>query len=75
MHVIYRSVAIGILGLGLIIATMVRVDARGPATTKVGYVDLHRTLNETKVGKRARNKLEKEQKRGAPHSGRGAPCR
>jgi len=58
MHRIHRSLAIAALGLGLIVAGMLRADAAGPATTKVGYVDLQRTLNETKIGKKARKKLE-----------------
>ena len=58
MHRIHRSLALAALGLGLIIFGMVRADAAGPATTKVGYVDLQRTLSETKIGKKARKKLE-----------------
>jgi len=61
MHRIHRSVAIGLLGLGLIIVGMVRANAESTTTTtKVGYVDLQRTLNETKIGKKARAKLEKD---------------
>ena len=33
------------------------------ATQKVGYVDLQRTLNETKAGKAARDRLESDKKR------------
>src|SRR3990172_10399774 len=54
------ALAVALLGLGLIVVGMVRADAGGPATTKVGYVDLQRTLNETKIGKKARKQLEKD---------------
>ncbi len=63
MHRIHRSLAVGLLGLGLIIVGMVRADAADPATSKVGYVDLQRTLNETRIGKKARKKLEKDKKK------------
>lgn len=63
MHRIHRSLAVGLLGLGLIIVGMVRADAAGTATSKVGYVDLQRTLNETRIGKKARKKLEKDKKK------------
>jgi outer membrane protein len=63
MHRIHRSIAIAVLGFGLIVVGLVRADAAGPATTKVGYVDLQRTLNETKIGKKARKKLERDKKK------------
>jgi outer membrane protein len=44
------------LGYGL------HADAAGPPPTKVGYIDLQRTLNETAAGKKAREKLEGEKK-------------
>jgi outer membrane protein len=44
-------------------ATSVRTaDAAGPATTKVGVVDLERTLYETPAGKRASEAFEKTRK-------------
>jgi outer membrane protein len=59
-----RSLAIALLGVGLIVAGMVRADAAGgPASTKVGYVDLQRTLMETSVGKSAKARLEGDQKK------------
>lgn len=59
-----RSLAIALLGVGLIVVGMVRADAAGgPATTKVGYVDLQRTLMETTVGKAAKAHLEGDQKK------------
>lgn len=63
MHRIHRSLAIAILGLGLIVIGMVRADAGGPATTKVGYVDLQRTLDKTKLGKKAGKKFERDKKK------------
>ncbi|RMH44207.1 MAG: OmpH family outer membrane protein [Deltaproteobacteria bacterium] len=57
---IHHSIALGLVGLGLIVIGMVRADAAGPAATKVGYVDLQRTLNETKIGKKARKRLERD---------------
>jgi outer membrane protein len=63
MHRIHRSLAIGLLGLGLIIAGMVRAHADDASKTKVGYVDLQRTLNQTKIGKKARKKLERDKAR------------
>lgn len=60
MHRIHRSLALAALGLGLIVFGMVRADAAGPSATKVGYVDLQRTLNETKIGKKARKRLERD---------------
>lgn len=58
-----RPVAIAILGVCIIIGGFVRVDAAGPAASKVGYVDLQRTLNETKAGKKAKKRLERDKSR------------
>jgi len=58
--------AVALLGAAALGAAMVILgafhpaDAAGPGPAKVGYVDLQRTLNETKVGKAARDRLEKE---------------
>ncbi len=52
---------IGALGLAFVIVGL-RADAAGTPTTKVGYVDLQRTLNETKAGKAAKGRLEAEKK-------------
>jgi outer membrane protein len=60
MHRLNRSLAIGLLGFGLIVVGLVRADAGGPAVTKIGYVDLQRTLNETRIGKKARKQLDKD---------------
>lgn len=38
--------------------TLGAAQAHAAPTTKIGYIDLQRTLNETKVGKAARGKLE-----------------
>ncbi len=60
----HRSIAIGFLGIALIIVGMVRADAAYTASpSKVAYVDLQRTLAETKIGKQAKKKLEKDQAR------------
>ncbi|MSP15539.1 MAG: OmpH family outer membrane protein [Myxococcales bacterium] len=40
-----------------------RAHAAAPPPTKVGYVDLQRTLNETKSGKAARGRLESDKKK------------
>lgn len=55
-----RSLAIAFLGACLVVAGIVRADASGPSGTKVGYVDLQRTLNETKSGQKAKKRLERE---------------
>jgi outer membrane protein len=44
--------------LVLVLAVAGRAHAAGP--TKIGYIDLQRTLNETKIGKTAKGKLEAE---------------
>ncbi len=50
-------VTLGALGLALMLATP---EARAQAATKIGWIDLQRTLMETKVGKQAKDKLEAE---------------
>lgn len=57
-----RAFAIGVLGFGIMVFGMVRVDAANTGPIKVGYVDLQKTLNETKTGEKAKNKLEAEKK-------------
>jgi len=57
-----RALLIGFVGLALIGFGMVRADAAAPGM-KVGYIDLQRTLNETKSGKSAKKRLEKEKSR------------
>lgn len=56
-----KSLAVGVLGFGLVVLGMVRVEAASP-TLKIGWVDLQKTLNETKTGEKAKNKLEAEKK-------------
>lgn len=56
-----RAILVGLVGIALIGFGMVRADAAG-TETRVGYVDLQRTLNETSAGKAAKAKLEKEKK-------------
>src|SRR5262249_29719958 len=49
---------LGAFALAVVIASNVRAEAAGTAPTKVGFIDLQRTLQETKVGKQAKAKLE-----------------
>lgn len=54
-----RALAIAFLGVALITVGLLNVNAAGTATAaKIGYVDLQRTLHETKIGKKAKKKLE-----------------
>jgi outer membrane protein len=39
-----------------------RGEAAGPPATKVGYVNLRKTLDDTKAGQKAKDKLESEKK-------------
>jgi outer membrane protein len=57
-----RSLPIMFLGVALIIAGMVRADAAG-TSAKIGFVDLQRTLFETKAGKSARKRFESQKKK------------
>ena len=59
-----RYAAIACLGLGLLLSPVLGnmlADA-GPATVKVGVIDLERTLYETPAGKRASEAFEKTRK-------------
>lgn len=58
----HRSIAIGILGISLIVVGMVRADASSSGGTKVGYVDLQQTLHQTETGQQARQSLEREKR-------------
>jgi outer membrane protein len=49
---------LGALALAIVAVTNLRAEAAGPGPSKVGYIDLQRTLNETRVGKAAKAKLE-----------------
>jgi outer membrane protein len=55
-----KVLILGGLGLSMVVFGVLRAGAAAPATTKVGYVDLQKTLNETKAGKAAKAKLEAE---------------
>lgn len=57
----HRSLAIALLGFGLIIGGMVSADA-GPGTFKIGFVDFDQILVDTAAGKRATKEFEKELK-------------
>jgi outer membrane protein len=57
-----KVLTLSALGLAMVIFAIVRADAAAPVA-KVGYVDLQKTLNETKAGKAARDRLEGEKKR------------
>jgi outer membrane protein len=56
-----RNLAIAFLGLCLVIGGFVRAEASG--SSAVGFVDLQRTLNETKAGKAAKKRLEANKKK------------
>ena len=50
---------LGALALAIVTATNHRAAAAGPpGTSKIGFIDLQRTLGETRVGKAAKAKLE-----------------
>src|SRR3954469_24246340 len=57
-----KALAIGVIGFSLIAFGMLRVDAASNVPVKLGYVDLQKTLNETKTGQKAKGKLEAEKK-------------
>lgn len=58
----HRSIAIAFLGISFIIFGMVRADAQSPGGTKIGYVNLQKTLQKTEAGKQARQNLEREKR-------------
>ncbi|MFH0898989.1 MAG: OmpH family outer membrane protein [Pseudomonadota bacterium] len=58
-----KASKLGILVLGLALFGVIGAKAAGPPAAKVGYVDLQRTLNETKIGRAARDRLETEKSR------------
>lgn len=57
-----KIAAVMFLGLALLGLGIVRADASAPATGKIGFIDLQRTLLETKVGKTAQARFEKKKK-------------
>lgn len=57
-----KSTLIIFLGAVMIVLGLTRVDASGAAGQKVGFVDLERTLMETKAGKSAKAKFERVRK-------------
>lgn len=58
-----KALVLGALGLSLVIFAMVRADAAAPPAAKIGYIDLQKTLNETKQGKKAKSRLEAQKKK------------
>lgn len=56
-----RNFAIAFLGLCFVVGGFVRVEAAD--SSAVGFVDLQRTLNETKAGKAAKKRLETNKKK------------
>ena len=58
-----RNFAIAFLGLCFVVGGFVRVEAQGSGSSSVGFVDLQRTLNETKAGKAAKKRLEANKKK------------
>jgi outer membrane protein len=57
-----KAIALAILGLAFVTFGILRVDAANTAPPKIGWIDLQKTLNETKVGEKAKDKLEAEKK-------------
>ncbi len=57
----HKSLAIGFLGLALILVGFVRADA-AVTNAKIGFIDLERTLYETDVGKAASKRFESTRK-------------
>jgi len=57
-----KSLAIGFLGISLIIFSMVRAQANTGVPARVGVVDLEKTLLKTSVGRRAQAAFKKELK-------------
>jgi Skp family chaperone for outer membrane proteins len=60
----HRSIAIAFLGVALIVAGMVTADANPTQqkSSRIGFVNLERTLLETPAGKRASEQWEKARK-------------
>lgn len=58
-----KSLLIGAVGLALIVVASLPLGAATTPATKVGYIDLQKTLNDTKSGKAARGRLEAEKKK------------
>jgi Skp family chaperone for outer membrane proteins len=57
-----KSLAIGFLGISLIIVGMVRAQATTGVSARVGVVDLEKTLSKTSVGRRAQKAFQTELK-------------
>jgi outer membrane protein len=58
-----KALALAALGLALVMYSALDVgaaDTKASAGPKIGWVDLQRTLQETKAGKKAKEKLENE---------------
>jgi outer membrane protein len=51
------------LGLCIVAFGIVRAEAQGSGDTKIGVVDLQRTLKETNAGKAAKRRLEADKKK------------
>jgi outer membrane protein len=51
---------LGALALAVIVSSVASAQAAAPAPSRIGFIDLQRTLNETKVGKAAKSKLESD---------------
>ncbi|MBL4635264.1 MAG: OmpH family outer membrane protein [Kofleriaceae bacterium] len=58
-----HNVAIAFLGICFVVGGFVRAEAQGGANPKIGFMDLQRTLSETKVGKGAKRRLEATKKK------------
>lgn len=59
-----RNLAIALLGLCFVVGGIVRAEAQATSSShKIGFVDLQRTLSETKAGKTAKKRLESDKKK------------
>lgn len=58
-----KAFLLGFLGLAMMVHGVYRAEAGNPPAAKIGFVDLQRTLNETKAGKKARAGLEAMKKK------------
>jgi outer membrane protein len=54
------AIGLGAVGLVMVAAGVMHANAAGTAPTKVAYVDLQRTLQETQIGQKAKSNLELE---------------
>lgn len=58
-----RTLPLLFLGFCLVAVGILRADAQGSASIRIGVVDLQRTLKETTAGKSAKKRLEADKKK------------